>query len=50
MDVRYLVEKGGGRFFKDRVKDIHPKDQEITLLLVAATHAMAARCSERSGR
>jgi hypothetical protein len=50
MYVRYVVEKGGGRFVKDRVKEIHRKDQEVILLLVAATLTMAARCSERSGR
>jgi hypothetical protein len=50
MDVRYLVRKGGGRFVKDRAKEIRPKDQEVTLLLVAATPAIAARRSERSGR
>ena len=50
MDVRYLVGKGGGRFVKDRAKEIRPKDQEVTLLLVAATPAIAARRSERSGR
>ena len=50
MDVRYLVGKGGGRFVKDRAKEIRPKDQEVTLLLVAATPAIAARRSEHGGR
>ena len=50
MDVRYLVGKGGGRFVEDRAKEIRPKDQEVTLLLVAATPAIAARRSERGGR
>ena len=54
MDIRYLVGKvvgkGGGRFVKDRAKEIRPKDQEVTLLLVAATPAIAARRSERGGR
>ena len=50
MDVKYLVGKGGGRFVKDRAKEIRPKDQEVTLLLVAATPAIAARRSERGER
>ena len=31
IDVRYLVEKGGGRFVKDRVKEIRPKSGEVLL-------------------
>jgi hypothetical protein len=50
MDVRYLVGKGGGRLVKDRAKEIRPKYQEVTLLLVAATPAIAARRSERGER
>jgi hypothetical protein len=48
--VRYLVEKDGGGVVRDRLKEIHPKDQELTPLLAAFTPAVAARCSERSGR
>lgn len=31
IDVRYLVEKGGGRFVEDRVKEIRPKSGEVLL-------------------
>lgn len=31
IDVRYLVEKGGGRFVEDRVKEIRSKDGEVVL-------------------
>ncbi|MGB3683586.1 MAG: FAD-dependent oxidoreductase [Rubrobacteraceae bacterium] len=31
LDVRYLVEKGGGRFVKDRIKEIRSAEQEVLL-------------------
>ena len=31
IDVRYLVEKGGGRFVEDRVQEIRSKDGEVVL-------------------
>lgn len=31
IDVAYLVEKGGGRFIEDRVKEIRPRDGKILL-------------------
>ncbi len=38
LDVRYLVEKGGGRFVKDRIKEIRPVEQEILLDSGEAIH------------
>ena len=31
LDVRYLVEKGGGRFVKDRIKEIRSGEQKVIL-------------------
>lgn len=31
IDVKYLVEKGGGRFIKDRIYEIKSKEQEVVL-------------------
>lgn len=31
IDVRYLVEKGGGRFIEDRVEEIRPREGEVLL-------------------
>ncbi len=31
IDVKYLVEKGGGRFIKDRIKEINSDEQKVVL-------------------
>ena len=38
IDVRHLVEKGGGRFVEDRVKEIQPKNREVVLEGGASLH------------
>ena len=38
IDVRYLVEKGGGRFIEDRVKELWPKNREVVLEGGASLH------------
>lgn len=38
IDVRYLVEKGGGRFVKDRIKEVRTAEQKVVLESGDALH------------